>query len=190
MSCTAQHADRGPTHRDQQERVRRALASAVTDLFESYGFPCELFDEQGERAQAERGELGSVIGFRGNGVRGGLAFVAPFELIAKLLPVPTSPHSSDVQLRDWSGEMTNQILGRFKNKLSTRTLDFDVGIPVCFTGKAIRFVFLPDAEGLSLVFRTDSTLVRVHLDCSFAPELLGSDLTELRIVPEGDVLLF
>ena len=69
-------------------------------------------------------------------------------------------------------------------------LDFDIGVPVCFMGKSIRLVFLPDAEGLSLCFRAADAAVRIHLDCSIAPEMAEGDIEALRIVPEGDVLLF
>ncbi|MDB4945390.1 MAG: hypothetical protein JWP97_4924 [Labilithrix sp.] len=165
------------------------MESSVLELFDSYGVPCELSDGQGGPEQ-EAIELGSIVGFRGKGVRGGLAFVAPLELIAKLLPVPRDATSSELQLRDWSAEIANQLVGRIKNKLSTKTLDFDVGVPVCFTGKSIKLVFLPEADGVSLLVMADDTPVRIHLDCTLSAELVNGDVEPLRIVPEGDVILF
>lgn len=172
------------------QNVREVLSTCVTEFFYSYGLDCYLVDEPPENTQFESPELGSVVGFRGKGVRGGLALVAPMDFIAELLPVPRSVADGERQLRDWSGEMANQLVGRLKNKLSARSVDFEVGMPICFTGKGIRFVFLPDAEGLSLCFRAAATSVRVHLDCSLSPELAAGDVTGLRIVPEGNVLLF
>lgn len=170
--------------------VRRVLASCVTEFFDALGIACEVIAERTDPAQADHVELGSIVGFRGNGVRGGLAFVAPMELISEMLPVPKSLEHPDAQMRDWSAEIANQLVGRFKNKLSARSLDFDVGAPVCFTGKAIRFVFLPDAEGMSLCFSASSSSMHVHLDCSLEPQDDARDASDIRIVPEGEMVLF
>jgi len=174
--------------------VRRVLASCVEEFFDAHGMACEIIQEGAELPPADHVELGSIVGFRGNGVRGGLAFVAPLELIGELLPVPKSIEHVDAQMRDWSAEIANQLVGRLKNKLSARSVNFHVGSPVCFTGKAIRFVFLPDAEGTSLCFRASSSSVHVHLECSLA---LGeedaadpADPNDVRIVPEGEMLFF
>lgn len=174
----------------QQHFVRDVLAAAVTELFDSYGVGCEVFEGSAEDTASFAPELGSMVGFRGKNIRGGLAFVAPIDLIAELLPVPRSGDRDDRKLRDWSAEIANQLLGRLKNKLSKRSLNFDVGTPVCFTGKSIRLVFLPDAEGVSLSFRAAATTVRVHLDCTVASKLADADISDLRIAAEGDVLLF
>jgi CheY-specific phosphatase CheX len=173
--------------------VRRVLASCVKEFFDAHGIACEICPERSAPApieHVEHVELGSIIGFRGTSVRGGLAFVAPMELISEILPVPRSVEHPDAQMRDWSAEIANQLVGRFKNKLSARSLDFDVGAPVCFTGKAIRFVFLPDAEGVSLCFRASSSSIHVHLDCSLEPQDDTRDAGDVRIVPEGEMLLF
>lgn len=169
--------------------VRNVLEASVTELFGSYGLTCDL-NQVGAGTSPAGVELGSIVGFRGKGVRGGLAFVAPLNLIERMLPVPRDLTRADLQLRDWSAEMANQLVGRMKNKLSTKTFDFDVGTPVCFTGKSIKLVFLPDADGLSLEFTADGTPVRIHLDCTLSPFLASGEVEALRIVPEGDVLLF
>jgi CheY-specific phosphatase CheX len=169
--------------------VRDVMEASVRELFDSYGLACSLSAEHGE-SPTESVELGSIVGFRGKGIRGGLAFVAPLDLIAKLLPVPRDVTRADLQLRDWSAEIANQLVGRIKNKLSSRTLDFDVGTPVCFTGKSIRLVFLPDADGLSLAVTAADSTVRIHLDCTLSSDIVGGELDPLRIVPEGEVLLF
>ena len=176
--------------RQSQSFVREVMESSVLELFDSYGMPCALAVET-QTEKVDGVELGSIVGFRGKGVRGGLAFVAPIQLLEKLLPVPRDKTRSDSQLRDWSAEIANQLVGRIKNKLSSKTLDFDVGTPVCFTGKSIRLVFLPDADGTSLLLDAQGTAVRVHLDCTLSPELAAEGEVEpLRIIPEGDVILF
>lgn len=174
----------------QHHIVRDMLSASVAEFFQSHGLACSSVEESSDDVPSSTVVLGSIIGFRGKAIRGGLAFVAPLELISEMLPVPKDSERADLQLRDWSAEIANQLVGRLKNKLSQRSVDFDVGTAVCFTGKSIRLVFLPDAEGLSLSFRSGTTSVRVHLDCTMATEIADGNVEDLRIVPEGDVLLF
>lgn len=170
--------------------VREVLSASVTEFFASYGVACGVANDVPETVDGSGVEIGSVIGFKGRNVRGAFAFVAPLDFIAELLPVPRERDRQDQQLRDWSAEIANQLVGRLKNKLSLRSVDFDVGSPVCFTGRSIRLVFLPDAEGVSMGFRSGSTAVRIHLDCSIDTGCADNVIEELRIVPEGDVIIF
>lgn len=174
-----------------REFVTKTLAASVIEFFSAYGVQCHPQDPvpSGTPGDSEM-EMGSIVGFKGSHVRGGLAFVAPAELVARLLPVPAKEAKADMQLRDWSAEIANQLIGRLKNKLSARAIDFDVGTPVCFRGKSIRLAFLPDATGVSLAFHTQSSGVRVYLDCAIAPQDGDADPDAVRIVPEGEVLLF
>lgn len=164
------------------------LESSVIEFFAAYGVACS------KTASAESipgPEMGSIVGFRGPGVRGGLAFVAPAELIARMLPIPKKPAGAELQLRDWSAEIANQLVGRLKNKLSQHDIDFAVGTPVCFRGSSIRLSFLPEADGITLDFATGADGVRVYLDCALEEESVGeASSPPVRIIPEGEVLLF
>ncbi len=165
------------------------MSTVVLEFFESYGVPCAEAP-QPEHAEDGGAALGSIIALRGRGIQGGLAFVAPIDLVARLLPVPPKAETKDRQVRDWCSEMANQLLGRLKNKLSAYGLDFDVGTPVCFFGRSIRLVFLPDAEGVSLAFTSGGHDMRVHLDCSFDPGAPRPVAERPRIAAEGEVMLF
>lgn len=174
---------------EQSRCVKALLSASVTELFACYGVSCDLADSDIETPPEQMLELGSMVGFRGKTVRGGLAFVAPLDLMSEILPVPKDGVHPDLQLRDWSGEVANQLVGRLKNKLAA-SVEFHIGTPVCFTGRAIRLVFTPDANGVSLSFRADKGALRVHLDCSVETQLIVGDLDDIRITAEGEVLLF
>lgn len=178
---------------EQEEFLRGSLRQSVEEFFRDYGVEVRASESMvPDAAPPSELEMGSLVGFRGrNDVRGGLAFVAPAALVARMLPVPPRPKRQDIQLRDWSAEIANQLVGRLKNKLSAHAIDFDVGTPVCFRGTSIRFAFLPEATGMALHFATDSEAVRVYLDC----EIVSDDSSEtadevMRLVPEGDVIIF
>lgn len=169
-----------------REVVTSTLERSVVEFFRAYGVTCSKTDTAGHGKGAE---MGSIVGFRSQGLRGGLAFVASADFVARLLPVPRRPARSEIQLRDWSAEIANQLVGRLKNKLD---VDFEIGTPVCFRGSSIRLSFLPDADGLTLDFTVDDEPVRVYLDCAVAPieASLSSAEPVPRIVTEGDVVLF
>ena len=176
---------------EHQDYFRGSLSQSVVEFFRDYGVDC-LSEEFAipQVDQTEGSQMGSVVGFKGQNLRGGLAFVAPASLVAKMLPVPKADtNRAELQLRDWTGEIANQLAGRFKNKLSARAYDFEVGTAVCFRGMSIRLSFMPNNDGVSLSYSIDSAGIRVFLDCSFVTEGAPEE-HEMRIVPEGDVVIF
>lgn len=177
---------------ESHDYFRARLSQAVIELFRDYGVECTSTGgaSTGCLAAPSEGEVGSMVGLKGNNFRGGLALVAPAALVAQMLPVPPVVERADLQLRDWSAEMANQLIGRLKNKLATRALDFDVGPATCFRCTSIRFSFPPDANGVSLSFTTPSAQVRVYLDCSFIADLVASDDPTMQVIAEGDTVLF
>jgi hypothetical protein len=177
---------------ERQNYFKGRLSQAVLEFFDHYGVDCASMEAAGTGRAADPllGEVGSIVAFKGTNVRGGLAFVAPAGLVRRMLPIPHIAARSDLQLRDWSAEIANQLIGRFKNKLSAPGWDFDVGTAVCFRCRSLELEFLPNAEGFSLSFATGSAAVRVYLDCSFVTAAIGHDEMGIENVPEGDVVIF
>lgn len=165
---------------------RGYLSQSVVEFFRDYGVDCT---SSTPASASEEYEMGSIVGFKGENLRGGLAFVAPASLVARMLPVPEDNRRIELQLRDWSGEIANQLAGRLKNKLAAHSFDFEVGAAVCFRGMSIRLSFLPNTdEGVSISFAMPSG-VRVYLDCAFVQSSSASE-PPMPIVPEGDVVIF
>jgi CheY-specific phosphatase CheX len=176
---------------ERQSYFKGRLSQAVVEFFDHYGVDCASVEPGTPRdADPAQGEVGSIVGFKGANVRGGLAFVAPAGLIQRMLPVPSVAGRADLQLRDWSAEIANQLIGRFKNKLSAPGWDFDVGTAVCFRCTSLELEFLPNSDGISLSFATASAAVRVYLDCSFLAGAIWPEELGVENVAEGDVVLF
>ena len=101
----------------ERELVTSTLEDSVIEFFRAYRIACT---KTGSPAGPHVAEMGSIVGFRGKGVRGGLAFVAPLSLLE---PAPAraeaTRRATDLQLRDWSAEIANQLVGRIKNKLTS-----------------------------------------------------------------------
>ena len=176
---------------DRQRYIEESLQEAVREFFGDYAIARGAPSGASARpAPPVEAQLGSLVGFRGRSVRGGLAFVAPVALVAKLLPVPRAASREELQLRDWSAEIANQLVGRLKNKLSTRAFDFDVGTALCFEGTSMCVTFPRGNSETSLSVSTTWAGASVYLDCAFVDEADVPNGPSLRVVPEGDVLLF
>ncbi len=87
---------------DLQLSLMGSLTQAVQELFGDYGVDCAATEcKPLLPSDAVERKVGSVVGFRGRNLRGGLAFVAPAGLVARMLPVaryatrPTSTSSSE-----------------------------------------------------------------------------------------------
>lgn len=181
---------------ERQRYLMKTLSQAVHEFFDGYGLDCTVTERHID--EVPRAELGSVVGFEGAALAGGLALVAPDSLVEQMLPVPRATERSVFQLRDWGGEMANQLLGRLKNKLSGaggRGNDFAIGTPTCMRGVSMRFSLLPDAYGASLRFSIASAKagVRVYLDCTVCEvpvPLSGVGGPASGTVSEGELVLF
>lgn len=177
---------------ETKNRLRESLSDTVTEFFRDYGVECATASEPPPSIHAP--EMGSMVGFRGEQMRGGLALVAPVDLVAATLPVKIDSTRFERQLRDWSGEMANQLVGRLKNKLSTQQLDFEVGMPSSFKAATIRFSLAEqpvDGEGASCACFIAKTGARIYLDCSYLEIVPRADLAEAESpLGEGEVLLF
>jgi CheY-specific phosphatase CheX len=182
---------------EDQDWFRGSLSASVAEFFRDYGIEDANVDEARMSRlppPSSEHELGSVVGIRGEQLRGGLAFVAPAALVARTLPVPRDAARAERQLRDWSGEIANQLVGRLKNKLAARALDFEVGTAACFGGMSIRVVPRPSPndESVACACVVASAGVRIYLDCSYVSVAPAPDASAVPFpaVAEGDVVLF
>jgi chemotaxis protein CheX len=128
---------------------------ALVDVFASYGVRLE---EQAapsppvrNRSIVPKAKVGDpiaagVIGFTGADLRGTLLIATTFEIIARARPdelqkrLLSKDSAADwIMVRDWVGELTNQVLGRIKNRLRPHGVSFDVSPPTALSGPALTF---------------------------------------------------
>ncbi len=174
---------------DAQTSLKKCLVDAITEFFRDCGIESAPADEATPTRTESVTEVGSMVGFRGEQVHGGLALVAPRALVVATLPVPSDEARIDVQLRDWSGEMTNQLLGRLKNKLTACALDFEIGTPASFLATRFHFALQPAADGVASACLVSSTGARVFLDCSLRI-LPRKEDSHSQSLAEGEVIVF
>jgi len=150
----------------------------------------------GQRPGGTATSLAAVIGFTGSQLRGCLILTTTFDVVARARPESIARGSmsafswSDwVMVRDWGGELANQVLGRIKNKLRGFGVTLEVGVPTVFSGSAIAFAKPKSPQARAFVFDAGGQRVSLWFDTT-----LGRDTVLLESgeegAKEGDVILF
>jgi len=106
--------------------VDKIAEEACTSLFQAYGVPLETVPAIGAAAPA----LSAVIGFSGPGIRGTCILAASESPINMSNPIGGSP-------REWIAELSNQLVGRIKNKLLAHGAEVYVTTPVVLRGELL-----------------------------------------------------
>jgi len=115
-----------PPTTDPQRLIPLVARQACKLLFDAYGVTLQSTTE-GDVSQAKV-LLCGVIGFAGPGVKGTCILAASEEPIAESIPVSGS-------LRDWIAELSNQLVGRIKNKLLSYGAEVYVTSPAVVRGE-------------------------------------------------------
>ena len=149
-----------------QNEVAALAAGACADLFDAYGVRLTPTDAHVPRS--EEPMISGVMGFVGPQIRGTLLLAAEHGPLIASRPC-------EGRLRDWAGELANQIVGQLKVKLLARGADLALTTPVVLQG--LRVEPLPKNESVPSVFTggNGSVMVWVEIETS----------AEYALEPEG-----
>jgi len=175
----------------QQEILRTVVTEACVDMFTSYGFATRILDlsEPVEKAQQN---LVGFIGF-GGAVRGSLMVSAPAGLFRITHPeLGSAMNLSKADLFDWTGEMTNQLLGRVKRRFCALGRDFHVSTPTAIEGREVIRRFPVRAGVLDLALLVGGHVIAVCFEVTPpADGLVFPDPAQpMEVSSEGDLVLF
>jgi len=127
----------------------------------------------------------SVMGFGGRQVRGALVLVSTSE------PLERTHAGDDESHQDWIRELSNQLMGRVKNRLLPLGATLQMATPAAISGKNLDLTSsVPSAHQ---VFRAGSGFVCVWIECEY---LEGFELPTTpsgnmeAVLSEGEALLF
>jgi CheY-specific phosphatase CheX len=164
------------------------IEEAVVALFVSVG----LSLSRDVASAKSPDDMGASIGFAGPELRGALVLISTRKLVRFALPPEVQDRTSDEQLADWMGELSNQLLGRIKNKLIAFGVTLSMGTPAVMLGldlarkdrhRGVRrhFAFRHGEESLSVYFDAIAS-AEVMLKVPSVPPDAG--------IVEGDVAFF
>jgi hypothetical protein len=164
------------------EIVVLLASESCISLFSDYSLELRRVDTLSGVVDTELMYCG-VVGFTSDQMRGSILLAATREPLGRTSPV------NDTSLREWIAELSNQLLGRFKNKLVSRGVNLHVSTPVVLRG--VRLTPLTRTELRPLVFDCDDGCVCVWVDAEL---MKGVDLTVMHesagLINEGEGMLF
>jgi len=161
------------------ETLRQLLADKASGLFADYGVTCSASDA----APPDGRQLCGILGFTGDHLCGSVVISATQDAIASSNPI------GDGATRGWVAELTNQLVGRFKNALFRCGVEVAMSIPVVLT--ATQLTPLPGVETQPIRLAVGPGFVTIWLETEAAPTLVLSEPSaESAIAAEGEAMLF
>ena len=127
-----------------------------------------------------------VIGYTGGQIRGTLMLATSSEPIGRTTPAAeASPH-------EWVGELTNQLLGRIKTRLTRRGVIIHMSTPVVLRGQHLAPIPRSEHDLNPVVFSSPAGIVCVWMDAECAKGIVLADMEESpdAAMEEGTGMLF
>jgi hypothetical protein len=148
-------------------------------LFASYGYPLRSCAPAGGTALT----YFAVIEFRASGLQGSLV------LGSSEAPLARSNPAKAVPIDDWIAELSNQLLGRVKNRLLLYALELQVATPVSLRDRHLSAARTHGRPSVSLAGQ--GGLVRVWVDLQLARGFrMACEPAPSRAGPEESQILF
>lgn len=165
------------------DAIHTLVQSTTVELFHSYGVAVAPAQRSNIRPAAGPGDCAGMIGFTAPRFTGSLTLAVPVDVLKQMRDAP----NSDSALGDWVRELTNQLLGRIKNRLMRFQIVLQVGVPIAVNRRA----FAQETTGTQSVYVFRALRGRFfvalsgHLDPS-ALQFSGS----INVAGEGDLIIF
>lgn len=161
------------------ETLRTILAEKASELFVDYGVtPSDATGDPSTESQ-----LCGILGFTGDRLCGSVMISATKEAVACSNPI------GDGATRSWVAELTNQLVGRFKNALLRGGIEVAMSVPVVLT--ATQLTPMPQVEVKPIRMAVGPGLVTIWLEIEADPEVVLAEPSPDAGVPaEGEAFLF
>jgi hypothetical protein len=166
--------------------VDSIVQGSTVDLFEAYSVAvAPLARTRGGVARRQASEFTGIINFSGKGGAGSLMLGLP---MAVLTQMKMDPRLS-IKKADWTRELTNQLVGRIKNRLLRFQYDLQAGLPTVLERRLFEQRAPLSESAMFYGFRTLRGEIQVILDGTIDESLFAYS-GKIVVPSEGDVILF
>jgi len=173
---------------DSLQRIDGFLTTSAIDLFASYGVSVEPGPE---RIGGIDNPFAATIGFTSTDLHGVLVMTIAREIAARCLPPNLRVEApKDEIVADWTGELSNQMLGRLKNRFHAVGVDISLSTPCVFIGKEMRHYSHESPIQRSLYLDEGRVLIEFHADYEKDFEIKGEAEGAGSGPPEGEAIFF
>jgi hypothetical protein len=182
------------------EAAQRLVPEACEELLSSTGHRCRRLMSGDLAALSARPDeyAAGIVDFGGDVMAGSLVLLSAFEFFAAALAPPRLPDDTKrgslrpqsaadwIRVRDWSMEMSNQLLGRIRNQLRKLGVVLEPQLPRAVSGHAL-LVTVRGRASKPHVYLTAPHEVFVWFDATAKDSVTGASI---QVVPEGGVVEF
>jgi hypothetical protein len=161
------------------------VQGATVGLFHSFGVAVAPLPKEKPDSRIGFHELTCAVAFDGSKSRGGLMLSMSQNAFALLRQVPTESHRAHDVLR----ELTNQLMGRVKNRLMQFQLSLSSGLPTVLDNESAERRLARSVSVAAYPFRTLRGELHVIVDGTIDEAALvysGS----VAVHREGEIILF
>jgi CheY-specific phosphatase CheX len=158
--------------------LREILTRKAHELFADYGVICAAGSSVVEPGR----QLCGILGFTGDHLCGCVVLAGTHEAIADSNPM------GDGAQRGWVAELTNQVVGRFKNALLRCGVDVAMSIPVVLT--ATQLMPLPQTAIDPIRLAVGRGQLSIWLEVDVDAALVLAEPSLEAAAAEGEALLF
>jgi CheY-specific phosphatase CheX len=167
-----------------EEIVESLVSESCISLFSDYSLPLQRTEAKTESSDTDLLYCG-VVGFTGEQMRGAILLATTREPLGRTSPV------NDTSFREWIAELSNQLLGRLKNKLMSRGVLLHMSTPVVLRGQHQHLTPVTANELKPLVFECEGGVVCVWMDAEIVGGVdLNVEQAESGSISEGEGMLF
>ncbi len=179
-----------PNIAESHATIIELVTSATQELFEFYGLQATLVACLDSAFSNETDvSIVGLLGAAADGFRSTIAIETNFKILEATYPAKLEElETNDTQhLQDWIGELTNQLVGRFKNKLMHYGCDLCLGVPSVIQGDNLKAILPKKTEAITLKFDTNINhniyiLVNTMIDAA-------NFKLEYQTLPEGNSIM-
>jgi len=170
-------------------RIDLFLSSSIKELFVSLGLELREVEYRGQGIDVP---FASTIGFTSPSLVGVLVLTASRSIAERSLPANLKRGElSDSIIADWTGELSNQALGRLKNHFFAAGVEIALSTPTVFAGKELRHFLQPSRIYRSIMFEGDGTIfAEFQANCEAGLEIGEEVKVDNGAPPEGEALFF
>jgi len=160
------------------QELRGILSSKATELFADYGVACTVETT----APLTSSQLCGILGFTGDRLCGSVVIAATVDALAASNPI------GDGATRGWVAELTNQLVGRFKNELYRGGVEVAMSVPIVLTATRLTPLGQEGSEPIRLLVANG--VVAIWLEIEADPTLVLAEPSPDTMMAEGDAMMF